>query len=72
MNISRILNFLMIVIGCIIAIYAKSDASQNQYLLIIGIMLLMLGLYRLSRGISDRKPNDTFVVEEKKDETEDR
>ncbi len=52
---SRTFNFILILVGGIIAIYSKAEEQQDVYILLIGVMLLMFGLYRLSRGISDRK-----------------
>ena len=52
---SRIFNFMLILVGGMIAIYAKAEEQQDVYILLIGIILLMFGLYRLSRGISSRK-----------------
>ena len=54
---SRTFNFILIVVGGIITIYANADDQQELYLLLIGVMILMFGLYRVSRGISDRKTN---------------
>ena len=52
---SRLFNFMLILIGGIIAIYAKAEEKQDVYVLLAGIILLMIGLYRLSKGISSRK-----------------
>ncbi len=54
---SRTFNFILILVGGIIALYANAEEEQEVYILLIGIIILMLGLYRLSRGISDRKLN---------------
>lgn len=54
---SRKFNFILILVGGIIALYANADEDQELYILLIGIMILMFGLYRLSRGISDVKLN---------------
>lgn len=54
---SRKFNFILILFGGIIALYANVEEDQELYILLIGIMILMFGLYRLSRGISDRKLN---------------
>lgn len=54
---SRTFNFILILVGGIIALYANAEEEQEMYILLIGIMILMFGLYRLSRGISDRKMN---------------
>ena len=54
MNTSRALSFLLIIIGGVIAIYAQAGADQNEYLLIGGIMVLMLGVHRISRNIPSK------------------
>jgi hypothetical protein len=51
---SRLFNFMLILVGGIIAIYAKAEEQQDVYILLAGIVLLMVGLYRISRGISSR------------------
>ena len=45
---SRTLNFLMILAGGIIALYAETGDDQNVYILIGGIFLLMVGFGFLS------------------------
>ena len=52
---SRTFNFALILVGGIIALYANAEEQQELYILLIGITILMFGLYRLSRGISIRK-----------------
>jgi len=54
MNISRIINFVLILVGASIAFYAQSQDDKGNYILISGIVLLMMGLYRLSRNISSK------------------
>ena len=65
---SRTFNFVLILVGGIIALYANAEEQQELYILLIGIMILMFGLYRLSRGISSRKEDsresDNFEEEE--------
>ena len=71
MNISRTINFICILAGGIIAVYAQAEAEQNIYLLIGGIMLLMFGIYRTSRNIPskyDKQEDESFVKSEKTDE----
>ena len=68
MNLNRILNFCCIIIGGLIALYAQAEEKQNQYILIIGIVLLMFGIYRISRGVPSKfenKKEESFVKEEK-------
>lgn len=62
---SRTLNFILILIGGIVAIYAEAGETQNTPILLGGVMLLMVGLYRLSKGIPDKKDdNETKFFED--------
>ncbi|WP_298494919.1 LPXTG cell wall anchor domain-containing protein [uncultured Algibacter sp.] len=54
----KYLNYILIIIGAFIAMYAKTGTDQNQYILIGGIVLLMIGVYRISRNIPSRNDND--------------
>ncbi len=58
MNISRIISILLIIIGGFIAFYAQAGADQNQYVLVAGIFLLMMGVYRISRNIPSRNESE--------------
>lgn len=58
MNISRLINVLFIIVGGFIAVYAKAGADQNQYVLIAGIMILMIGVYRISRRIPSKNDQE--------------
>lgn len=50
----KYLNFIFIIVGAFVAMYAKTNADQNQFVLIGGIVLLMLGIYRVSRTIPSK------------------
>ncbi|WP_372754586.1 hypothetical protein [Mariniflexile sp.] len=50
----KYLNYIFIILGAAVAIYANADTEQNQYILIGGIVLLMLGIYRISKTIPSR------------------
>ncbi|MDD7887002.1 hypothetical protein [Flavivirga sp. 57AJ16] len=54
----KYLNYILIVLGAIIAIYAKSDTQQNEYILIGGIVILMIGVYRISKGIPSKQDGE--------------
>lgn len=54
----RTLSYFLILIGGIIAIYAQAGAEQNQFVLIIGIAVLMLGIYSVSRNIPSKRDKD--------------
>lgn len=58
MNISKSINYFFIVIGSIVALYAQNQEEQNEVMLIGGIVLLMIGIYRISRHIPDKKEPD--------------
>ncbi|MBD0831779.1 hypothetical protein [Aestuariibaculum sediminum] len=50
----KYLNYILIMIGAVIAIYSKAGANQNQYILIAGIIILMFGVYRISKTIPSK------------------
>lgn len=52
------INYLFIIIGGLVAFYAQAEEQQNQYILIAGIVLLMIGIYRLARTISSKNENE--------------
>lgn len=54
----RKISYILILIGGIIAIYAQAQEQQNQYILIGGIVVLMLGIYSISRNIPSKKNDD--------------
>lgn len=66
MNISRIISLLLIIVGGFIAFYAQAGANQNEYILVGGIFLLMMGVYRISRNIPSK--NEKEWKNEKEDE----
>ncbi|TXE19603.1 hypothetical protein ES692_02295 [Psychroserpens burtonensis] len=55
---SRKISYLLIAIGGFIAIYAQAKAEQNQLVLISGIVILMLGVYNISRNIPSKNDQD--------------
>lgn len=50
----KYINYILILLGAFIAMYAKAGAEQNQALLVIGIVMLMLGIYRVSKTIPSK------------------
>lgn len=58
MNISKNINYILIAIGGIIALYAQNQENQNEALLIGGIIVLMIGIYRISKHIPSKKDTD--------------
>lgn len=54
----KYLNYILIILGAIVAIYAKSETKQNEYILIGGIVILMIGVYRISRGIPSKQDRE--------------
>ena len=69
MNISRTINFICIVAGGIIALYAQAEEKQNTYLLMSGIVLLMFGIYRTSRNIPGKNDKEEEDPHTNNDET---
>ncbi len=54
-------NYILIILGAIIAIYAKSETKQNEYVLIGGIIVLMIGVYRISRSVPSKHDSEDDV-----------
>jgi general stress protein CsbA len=54
----KYINYLLIVLGAIVAIYAKTGTTQNEYILIGGIVVLMTGIYRISKTIPSRNDEE--------------
>jgi len=55
---SRIISYILILTGALVAIYAQAGEEQNQYILIGGIVVLMMGIYRVSRNIPSKKDQE--------------
>lgn len=66
MDISRLINFICIIVGGIVAFYAQAQEEQNTYILIGGVVLLVFGIYRTSRNIPSKydKEDESFVKTE--------
>ena len=63
------INYLLILVGGLIAFYAQAGETQNQYLLIGGIVILIMGLYRISRNLSSKsESSDNDQPEQNQDE----
>lgn len=56
----KYLNYILIVLGAVVAVYSKAGAEQNQYILILGIVILMAGIYRISKTIPSKNNEDNF------------
>lgn len=51
------INYFLIVLGALVALYAKAGGAQNQLILIAGIVVLMIGIYRIAKTIPSKKDN---------------
>ncbi|WP_191859802.1 hypothetical protein [Hanstruepera ponticola] len=50
----NLLNYLLILIGGIVAIYAQATEEQNTVVLILGMVILMFGIYRIASQIPSK------------------
>lgn len=66
----KLFNYIFILLGGIAIFIADTEDKNDVYILSAGILLLMFGLYRLSRGISNGKPEETFIKTEDIEEDE--
>lgn len=55
----RNLNYLLILVGGALALYEQSLEEPKQYLLILGLFLLMVGIYRTSKNIPSKSENSS-------------
>ncbi|WP_299549617.1 hypothetical protein [Seonamhaeicola sp.] len=60
----KYLNYILVIIGAIVALYANSSKEQNQFILIGGIVLLMAGIYRISKTIPSKRHNNDELNKE--------
>ena len=54
-------NYILIVLGAIIATYSKYETEQNEYTLIGGIIILMIGVYRISKSIPSKHDREDDI-----------
>jgi len=55
MNYSKYINYLLLLIGSMVAIYAQAGKKQDVVILILGIVILMFGLFRISSSIPSKR-----------------
>ena len=48
------MNYVLIVLGAFLTIYGRAGKETNTYILILGIVILMIGIYRISRNIPSK------------------
>lgn len=56
--------YLLIVFGALLGFYAKYVKENDQYLLVIGIAMLMFGLYKISSVLSSNKNKKALEIKE--------
>ena len=61
---SQFINTILIIIGGILLIFQLTDAERNPYLLILGLAILMFGLYRATNHWSYTKDDHKKPREE--------
>jgi hypothetical membrane protein len=54
----KYLNYILIVLGAFVALYATQGTEENEYILIGGIAMLMMGIYRISKTIPSKYDED--------------
>ena len=59
----KYLNYILIIVGAFTAMYAKVGEHKNQLVLMGGIVLLMIGVYGISKTIpsSNKNENDEHL-----------
>ncbi|MFH4968188.1 hypothetical protein V8G61_08280 [Gaetbulibacter sp. M240] len=52
----KYINYILLVVGAATAFYSDTftDYNQKTTVLVVGMVLMMLGIYRISRGLRSR------------------
>lgn len=58
MNISKNINYILIAVGGFVALYAQNQEEQNQMIMIGGLVVMMIGIYRISKRIPSKNDSD--------------
>ena len=61
MNISKNINYIFIAVGAILALYGQNQEEKNEAMLIGGIVLLMIGVYRISKNIPSKRDSEEDI-----------
>ncbi|MEO8934582.1 MAG: hypothetical protein ABI295_09750 [Xanthomarina sp.] len=66
MNFAKYINYLLLLIGSLVAIYAQAGKEQDVVILVLGIVILMFGLFRISSNIPSKKEKEQnqYIKEE--------
>lgn len=72
MKYSKYINYLLLLMGCIIAIYAQAGEEQDVVVLILGIVILMYGLFRISSSIPSKRIKEQESQINQEDNVQDR
>ncbi|MFV0573597.1 MAG: hypothetical protein ACK5M1_14410 [Xanthomarina gelatinilytica] len=68
MKYNTFLNYLLILIGSMVAIYAQAGEKQDVVVLVLGIIILMFGLYRISSTLFSKKQSKESLEPNQKDD----
>lgn len=68
---SQLINTILIVIGGVLLVLQLTEEERNPYLLILGLAVLMFGLYRATNHWSYTKDDYKNIEEEGSEEEED-
>ena len=63
----NLLNYLLILTGGIVAIYAQATEEQNTVVLILGMIILMFGIYRIASQIPSKSEKQQDKEEDNHD-----
>ena len=63
-KLKRNISYALILLGGILALYEQSKDDPNQYLVIIGLAMLMVGVYTTARRIPEKKNSEAQETEE--------
>ena len=64
---NKLFTYVLIVIGAFVAIYAQYCSDNKEVFLGLGVVVLLLGLMRLSRTIPSKKEEQSYIKSEDDD-----
>lgn len=67
MKYKNTISYLLVIIGGSIAIYANAREEQNIFLLVLGIFMLMYGLFIINKSLTSKPPKNNYNVNEEEE-----
>lgn len=67
-KIKKEIYYASVAVGLFVVLYVQFSKLKNEYVLVLGILLFMFGLYNISSGLISKKEDTNFVKTEYEEE----